>query len=207
MRLISPCIDAVTFQPGGLTLVLGGSGSGKSALAEDWAVLCRRQPGGSRAAEPMLYVATMQPYPDGETQRRIARHREQRRGKGFETLEWPRWPGDEAADRLPRDRVILLDCLGNLTANQMFAGPVTLSGRETVAALADPLIRMARASRHLIVVSNLIFSDAVAYDSDTAAYRCALGELHIRLAAAADRVIEVCCGVPRFYKGGCHVSG
>lgn len=186
--------------------MLGGSGSGKSALAEDWAVLCRRQMGAPRSAEPMFYVATMQPSPDSETRRRIARHREQRRGKGFETLEWPRWPGDEALERLPRNRVILLDCLGNLAANQMFAGPALLNSRETADALAGPLVRLALASRHLIIVSNLIFSDAIAYDAGTDAYRNALGALHIRLAAAADQVVEVCCGVSRFYKGGVHVS-
>lgn len=60
-----------------MTLVTGGSGSGKSEYAERLAVA-----GGT----PRIYVATMIPW-DDEGRRRIEKHRAMRTGKGFETVE------------------------------------------------------------------------------------------------------------------------
>ena len=59
------------------TLVTGGSGSGKSeyaeSLTESWET-------------PKIYIATMFPY-DRESEKKIQRHREMRRHKGFHTVE------------------------------------------------------------------------------------------------------------------------
>ena len=63
-----------------LILVFGGSGSGKSRFAEGLAS------GG--ASMERWYIATMQNDGSPETAERIRRHREQRRGHGFHTLEW-----------------------------------------------------------------------------------------------------------------------
>ncbi len=60
------------------TLVTGGSGSGKSAFAEDEIL---RFGQGKR-----IYVATMMSF-DEESRKRIARHRRMRSSKEFETLE------------------------------------------------------------------------------------------------------------------------
>ena len=60
-----------------LTLIIGGAGSGKSAFAE--ALVCRLP--GKR-----LYLATMLPH-GAESRARIEKHRAQRAGQGFETLE------------------------------------------------------------------------------------------------------------------------
>ena len=64
-----------------LTLVLGGSASGKSEYAEQLVL--------EAGAGPRFYIATMEPY-DEECLRRISRHRAMRASKGFETLECPR---------------------------------------------------------------------------------------------------------------------
>ena len=61
-----------------LTLVTGGSGSGKSAFAEDKVL--------SYGEAERIYIATMHPF-DGESHKRIERHRKMRAGKGFETVE------------------------------------------------------------------------------------------------------------------------
>ncbi len=60
-----------------MALVTGGAASGKSAFAEQLALSL---PG------PHAYVATMR-HGDGETEARIARHRDMRAGKGFVTIE------------------------------------------------------------------------------------------------------------------------
>ncbi len=63
-------------------LVVGGSGSGKSAYAEELAVSLS-SPGMER-----YYLAAMQVF-DQEGQRRVERHRTLRQGKGFLTIEQP----------------------------------------------------------------------------------------------------------------------
>ena len=61
-----------------IILLTGGSGCGKSTWAEK---LIADMPGDKR-----VYIATMQVY-DGESVRRVARHRAQRAGLGFVTVE------------------------------------------------------------------------------------------------------------------------
>ena len=62
-----------------VTLVLGGARSGKSRFAEG---LARGFDG------PRTYIATAEPF-DDEMRDRIARHRQQRAGDGWSTLEAP----------------------------------------------------------------------------------------------------------------------
>ena len=98
-----------------LTLVFGGSGSGKSSFAEDLAV--------TQGDVPRFYIATMQKDGSAEEQQRIEKHRKHRSGKGFETLEWER----DLSGHLKRWKdehtpcVFLLEDLGNLIANEMFS--------------------------------------------------------------------------------------
>ncbi len=62
-------------------LVTGGAGSGKSEYAESLALSLKDNTG------HLFYIATMYPYDDAETQKRIRRHRSLREGKGFVTIE------------------------------------------------------------------------------------------------------------------------
>ena len=101
-----------------IVLITGGSGSGKSAFAEN---LVLKQP-----AENRYYLATMQVY-GSEGRERVMRHRQLRHGKGFETLEYP----TDVADCIgkihqPTDAVVLLECMSNLVANEMFTETGTL---------------------------------------------------------------------------------
>jgi len=63
-----------------IRFVYGGSGSGKSAFAEQLVVSC--------GAERKYYVATMKVY-DDEGRRKVARHQKLRENKGFVTIEQP----------------------------------------------------------------------------------------------------------------------
>lgn len=98
-------------------LVLGAAGSGKSAYAEQLCVDSARK---LRAGS--LYLATM-PSGGEDARRRIERHRKLREGKGFETLELPRLLFGTDEDMLLRAQgeAVLLECVGALVANELFA--------------------------------------------------------------------------------------
>ena len=91
-----------------MILVTGGSGSGKSAFAEDCVV--------SFGKTDRIYIATMYPF-DEESRKRVQRHRKMRQGKGFETVEC--YTGLDKI-RLPENCTVLLECMSNLVANEMF---------------------------------------------------------------------------------------
>ena len=90
-----------------LTLILGGSASGKSEYAER---LVMDQPG------PHIYLATMEPWGE-EGAGRVQKHRASRRRRDFLTVE--RYI-DLSSLSLPSNSSILLEDLGNLTANELF---------------------------------------------------------------------------------------
>lgn len=169
-------------------LILGGSASGKSAFAESAAVKL----GGRR-----LYAATMQPF-DSECEARIARHREMRREKQFDT--WEIYRGLREAEIPAGYGTVLLECLSNLLANEMY-GPEGWAGGDLVPRILEGLSRLAGAAGNLVVVSNEVFADGDRYDPETLQYMEFLGELNRRLAARADAVVEVVNGLPVFHKG------
>ena len=102
-----------------LHIVYGGSASGKSSYAESFAMSLQ---GEGR----LLYIATMYPYKwntteiDQETMQRIERHRAMRADKGFDTVECYRHVEHIVAKR---QDVLLLECMSNLLANEMFLEP------------------------------------------------------------------------------------
>lgn len=167
-----------------LILVSGGSGSGKSEFAESLVV--------SSGLSERVYLATMQVW-DEESVRRVERHRQMRAGKGFATLECP-----TGLDRLevPAHSAALLEDLSNLSANEYFSADRdgafdrVLTGIQRAAARAELLV----------VVTNELFSDGVRYDPETAAYLELLAGLNRAIAAQADQVYEVVCGIPVAWK-------
>ena len=166
-----------------LTIIIGGSGSGKSAFAER---LAADLPG------TRIYLATMAAG-DPESLERIARHRQQRLGLGFETLERPL---DLEGAELPADANVLLEDLSNLLANEMFSPEG--GGMDAVRRGLDALIRRCR---NLTVVSNEIFSGGTEYEGETLAYIQNLALLNRFVAERADLAVEIVCGLPNVLKG------
>lgn len=166
------------------TLVIGGSASGKSAFAES---LVMRLPG------QRIYLATMRPW-DGECLDRIARHRRLRRDKGFETLE--RYT-DLAGAEAPRGANLLLECVSNLAANELYDPDG--GGVEALLRGVDALLERCE---NLTAVTNEVFSGGASYEGDTLEYLRALAQVNRALAERADAVAEVACGLPHVLKGG-----
>lgn len=169
-----------------LILLTGGSGCGKSSYAE---ALCSKLPA------PRYYIAAMRPLGE-EGFRKIAAHREMRRGKGFETIE--RYT-DLSSLKLPGRGTALLECICNLTANEMFDEEGAFE--DPVRRVLDGVDALAAQCSHLIVVTNDVGSDGFAYEEGTAAYIRALGRINGQLARRADHVYEMVCGIPLVRKG------
>ena len=191
-----------------LTLIIGGSGSGKSGFAEEY-ILRQRESG-----DKLYYLATMV-NGDRECGRRIERHRRQRDGKGFETIEIP--TGIEAAVSMiegKKDRgkepasCVLLECLSNLAANEMFGAPNCGNGEKAAQKaeksrerILQGLTVLVQSTKHLVIVSNQIFDDGILYDESVRAYQNLLAELNIAIAKKADTVVEVVAALPHYIKG------
>ena len=178
------------------TLVIGGAASGKSALAESLA---------AQGHAPRLYVATMEPA-GTEARERIARHRALRAGGGFATLEWARGLACAPLPESAHGGTALLECLGTLVANEMFAPPAYAARPETDV-LADVLAgvgRLERACADVVVVSNDVgrAGPCVGADAGTQAYARVLAQANARLAEWFERVVEVVFGVAIWQKGG-----
>lgn len=185
-----------------MVLVTGASSSGKSAFAEE------------RLAEfgekKRVYVATMIPW-DPECVAKIEKHRRMRDRKGFETLECP---VDLKDIRVEPGSAVLLECLSNLTANEMYredgnmlkAGPNVRRGIEgpglpgPAARILEGLRLLREKAEDLVVVTNEVFSDGESYSEETIEYRKILGFLNRQAASMADEVVEVVCGIPLWIK-------
>ena len=167
-------------------LLTGGSACGKSTFAES---LCEHLP------MPRYYIATMRPY-DDECLSKIARHREQRKEKGFITIEQHT---DLSSIMFPQKGTALLECMCNLTANEMFAvnGEILDVHDKILKSVFD----LAEKCDNLIVVTNDVGSDAISYDKSTALYIEMLGRLNREIASGFDCVCELVCGIPLTIKG------
>ena len=166
-----------------LTLIIGGSGSGKSAFAES--LVCS-------LGENRIYIATMQPF-DEECRARIARHRAQRKNAGFETIECY---VNLSEALVPFDANVLLEDLSNLLANELFE-----PDGGGIEAVRRGLRRLLESCGSLTVVTNEVFSGGKEYDEGSLRYLRDLAELNRELAARADLVTEIVCGLPNVLKG------
>lgn len=194
-----------------ITLVTGGSGSGKSEYAESRILSC--------GAGARFYVATMEPYGE-EGRKRVERHRKLRRGKGFFTVECPR--GLENL-RLPEVQIsqmrlsqtplsglqedvedicgpektpsfVLLECVMNLTANELF-GQEGEAAQEVENRILRGIVSLAKQADYLVIVTGQVGDDGIRYAEETMDYIRLLGRINQRLAAMADETVEIVCGL------------
>ena len=188
-----------------LHIVYGGSASGKSSYAESFAMSLQ---GEGR----LLYIATMYPYKwntteiDSETMQRIERHRAMRADKGFDTVECYRHVEHIVAKR---QDVLLLECMSNRLANEMYLEPDSNAGSdmaETMSPVSNiivqALIDLSTRVQELVIVTNDVFSDggSLTYDESTREYVKNLAEINCALAREAATVTEVVCGIPVIVK-------
>lgn len=162
-----------------ITLVLGGTRSGKSAFAES---LLDNQ----RAVH---YIATLAPSSDPEFVHRVARHQE-RRGPRYSVLELEE-PRDLIRLLAFDDHPVLLDSIGTWLAR------LDVCDQEELSALTQQLIATLRVRRQpLVIVSEEV---GLAIHPMTAIGRCfvdALGLMNQAMAMVSAQVFLVVAGIP-----------
>ncbi len=186
-----------------IRFVYGGSGSGKSAFAEQLVVSC--------GAERKYYVATMKVY-DDEGRGKVARHQKLRENKGFVTIEQPTCIGS-AARQIQQDAqfvqqnarpcekssgkcAVLLECVMNLVANEMFTPDGIVAESDVIALIKEGLNELFSIADDVVVVSGNVFCDGVEYDENTKSYMRALAAVNAFIARKADESFEVVAGIP-----------
>lgn len=172
-----------------MVLVIGGSGCGKSAYAENRIRELAQ-------SDRIYYLATMQVYGE-EGRKKVERHVEMRREKGMLTLEQTRDVAD-VIPRLPSEKCcVILEDLGNLVANEMFQDNADPVDWQVVAGKIISQVRLLEgATKHLVIVTNNVFEDGITYGEGTMNYLKALGRVNAELAGTAAEVTEVVVGIP-----------
>ena len=57
-------------------------------------------------------------------------------------------------------------------------------------------------AKHVVIVTNEIFSDGILYEEESEQYKKELGQINQKLAEMAEEVVEVVYGIPVWHKGG-----
>lgn len=182
-----------------LHLVTGGSGSGKSEYGENW-LIGKENKGREfiQREENYLYIATMEPYGE-EAKERIKRHRKMRSSKGFLTIEcYQNLKKLNAFQETGQNfSGILLECMSNLVANELYLPDGSMKKEDLV--LEEVLLgveNLKKQTDRLLIVSNEVTSDGIAYPAETRIYQELLGKINQTLAKQADLVTEVVYGIP-----------
>jgi adenosylcobinamide kinase/adenosylcobinamide-phosphate guanylyltransferase len=168
-----------------LTIVTGGAKSGKSRFAEGLVA--------AAAAQPKVYIATAQAW-DEEMRAKIAAHRLDREGAGWQTIEAPRDVAGALA-RVNPGAIVLLDCATMWLTNAM------LAEADLAAELEALLGALAACTAPMVVVTNELGWSIVPDNALARRFRDAQGLLNQRLAAQADVVVVVISGLPLALKG------
>lgn len=176
-------------------LVSGGAKNGKSMFAQRTARQMAEE-----AGLPLYYIATMIPR-DEEDEARIARHREEREGWGFETIECGKSLGEllQEIGREAGPGVFLLDSVTALLSNEMFADDGSVD-HGAAARVAEDCVRFAKATKNTVFVSDYIYGDGTDYDKLTEEYRHGLAMIDRTLAQVCERVVEISAGIAEDWK-------
>lgn len=166
-----------------ILLVTGGARSGKSRLAEARTLAL---------GAPATYIATAEAH-DAEMAARIAAHRA-RRGPEWRDIAAPLALA-EALDHSDGRQPRLVDCLTLWLSNLM------LGGHDISAASEALLASLARQKAPVVLVTNEVGLGIVPENALARAFRDAAGTLNQAVAAAADEVVLVACGLPLTLKG------
>ena len=167
-----------------ITYIYGGVSSGKSEYAEELI---------SGEFNKKIYLATMENAGE-HAGKRVEKHLLQREGKGFFTVEEPRYIKDLNIDE---DDNILLEDLTNLLSNNLFnEDGLKNNFKEITEEIFSDIITLKSRCNSVFIVGNDIFSTERNQSRELDIFIDCLYSLHKQIIEAADRVIEVVYGLP-----------
>ena len=172
--------------------ISGGAKNGKSMFAQE---IAKKLSGEGH----LWYLATMEPR-DDEDDARVIRHRKEREGWGFKTVEWGRNIALHC-EEFDCKGTYLVDSVTALLSNEMFGGMSGEPDKSAPERVEKDLIAFSEAAENVVFVSDNIFCDAAFYDDWTDSYREGLAFADRRIAEKCDVVAEFSCSQIIFYKG------
>lgn len=176
-----------------LILITGGARSGKSSYALD---VCES------ISDKRLFIATC-PTIDSEMTDRVARHQEERRGRGWETYECPVELDVAFRKKANSFNVVLLDCITLWVNNVLFAHEQekTILTDFIIKEKANEWLIAAKSIDATVVcVTNEVGLGIVPDNAIARRYRDLVGTVNQTIGKMADEVALVSCGVPLYLK-------
>ena len=167
--------------------ISGGCKNGKSYYAQRYAKRSVQCLAKARQTGPLYYIATMKSA-DPEDDERIVRHRRERDGWGFTTIE-QFFDIEKILENCDHNGSFLLDSLTALLANEMFP-PSGDINEHAAQKIKGALLRITNNVKNIVIVSDYIYSDALLYDPLTEKYRKSLAEIDRAVAGNCDIVLE-----------------
>lgn len=173
---------------GKIILVTGGSRSGKSRYAQEAA---EALPG------PRVFIATC-PVIDNEMQRRIRKHQDARRGRGWQTIEEP-LDIESAVRKAHRFDGVVVDCLTLWINNLMYEAEHAGNkiSEEDIAVRCRGLLAACEAHPGTILfVTNEIGMGIIPENPMARLYRDLAGSCNQIMARASHRLVLLISGQP-----------
>ena len=168
------------------SLILGGMKSGKSRFAEQLA---------SQLEQPVVYIATAQPW-DDEMRQRIHAHQQQRPSQ-WQTVEVPLHLAAALKQQDAPNRTLLVDCL-TLWITQLLChdNPALLAQELNAFQALLPSLQA-----NLILVSNETNMGVIPMDALSRRFCDTAGKLHQTLAPMMNNLVLTVAGLPLYIKG------
>lgn len=170
-----------------LILVTGGARSGKSSYALNVA---------EKISQKKLFIATC-PKLDSEISERIRRHTEERKGRGWETIEETINLDHLFPRRVQDMEVVLIDCITLWVSNILYMlGEENVDDCKIEELCSRWLKKMTEYQGTVICVTNEVGLGIVPDNPLARKYRDLVGTCNQLLGKKADEVILVSCGIP-----------
>ncbi len=174
-----------------MIFISGSVRSGKTAFAEKMVRAFLEK--NNRA----VYVATAQST-DEEMEERIVRHQKDREQSEIQWYTIEAQSLHVIVSQLTKQDVVLVDCVTNWVANEMF-------GVERHENLEEYLLQtieaLQRACKQIIFVSNELFSAGVKENKEVKAYMRLLGNIHQQIVVRSEAAFSIQYGVIKKHKG------
>jgi adenosylcobinamide kinase / adenosylcobinamide-phosphate guanylyltransferase len=180
-----------------IILITGGARSGKSSYALNLA---------ESISTKRLFVATC-PKIDSEMSERVRRHQEERRGRGWVTVESETDLNAVFSEQANGFDVVLIDCITLWVNNVLFTGEGQDSSTDdhSIGMLCNEWLETAHQfAGTVICVTNEVGLGIVPDNALARKYRDLVGTCNQLIGRNASEVVLVSCGIPLFLKKSEH---